>query len=152
MTQAISNAFYSFCETSYTHTILKNDRLINFRNGDWDTEFLERCGRSLVVEPVFLVVSLCAIVETIVKLVLLCIASIAANFSPARLEEGSAKTLLTKSGIEGFMATLVGIDWVVKNLFAAKLDFDEDLEKIGDFAVVSLECTGLDNVFRHIFE
>jgi hypothetical protein len=50
------------------------------------------------------------------------------------------------------VATLVSTDWVIKNLFAAKLDFNEDLEKIGDFAVVSLECTGLDNVFRHVFE
>lgn len=166
MSQSISNAFNRLCETSYTNAILKNERMIDFRNGRRNSGFLECCGRSLVVEPVLLVVSLCAIVEIVARAIFTIVALIAYCFSS---DEGElAETPCGKLGVStvrSLKALGLSTSWITKNLLVKELDYDEDLEKVNQFFQVTalilisplyllaaaVECTGLSEFLRPIF-
>jgi hypothetical protein len=156
MTQAISSAFQYVYEHSLTRSILKSSKgewvpvpgydsvvqrtrvessLIQFRSGSEESGFLGRCGRSLVVEPVFVVLSLCALVETIARVVLRLGAFIASYFSRAAseedLEEESQATpdvVLAVTASQSWNAFVVSTDWIIRNIFAEKLEYKKDLE------------------------
>jgi hypothetical protein len=165
VSQSISNAFNRFCETSYTNAILKNERLINFRNGQRNSGLLERSCRSLVVEPVLLVVSLCVIVETVARIIFSIVALIAYCFSS---DEGDIDdTLCGKLALStgrSLQALGLSTSWITKNLLVKELDYDEDLEKVNQFfratalilisplylLVEAVECTGLSEFLRPI--
>jgi hypothetical protein len=139
----------------------EQNSLIAFRNGREDSGFLERCGRSVVVEPIFLVVSLGALVETVVRVVLTIVTVIASCFISTRSEEGEAtnsagRVLLRTTG-ESFCGLITSTGWIAKNIFAKKLHYTNDLGIAGNFLGRPLEmlgdalvCTGLDEVIRHM--
>lgn len=139
--EAISNTFNTFCTTSFTNSILadglsdENDRysqikqssLIQFRNGGQDAGLLERCGRSFLVEPVLVLVALCALVETTVRCAVVIFAWIAFNLVSSDISDIYEK--LENSAINSYSTLGISISWTTKNLLIEKLDYTKDLEE-----------------------
>jgi hypothetical protein len=137
--EAVSNAFNTFCTISFTDSILEDrdgatmtgpreqSSLIQFRNGGKDAGLLERCGRSFLVEPILVVVALCALVETTVRIALTIFAWIASNLVSSDISDISEK-LVDSTGCS-YSALGISISWITKNLLIEKLDYTKDLDE-----------------------
>jgi hypothetical protein len=131
--EAISNAFNTLCTTSFTDSILEESNewgqpreqssLIQFRNGGKDAGLLERCGRSFLVEPVLVVVALCALVETTVRVVLTIFAYIGSLCG--FLDEDKYNDVY-ESMDHSFDAFCISTSWITKNLLKEKLSYSAD--------------------------
>lgn len=176
MSQAISGALRFAYENSLSNYFLQDTRLypdsrydretaqsslIDFRNGREDSGFLERCGRSLIVEPVFLVVSLGALVETVVRVVLTIVAIIVSYFRSTQSEEDESTDPIWKKPLEAAAFSLCGLitstGWIAKNIFAKELHYTNDLnvavkvvKRPFQMLANGLECTGLNEVIRNM--
>jgi hypothetical protein len=137
--EAISNAFNTFCTTSFTQSILEDSlseptneysrrnqsSLIQFRNGGKDAGLLERCGRSFLVEPILVVVALCALVETAVRVVLAIFTSIGLIFE--FLDENTFDNVCNSLNYS-FSAFCISTSWITKNVLKEKLHYSKDLK------------------------